>query len=189
MNADPAAPELSAPNPAATNAALSATDLAGRFGLIIAGLASLIARAFLRNPRLALMIIPLHKQLTRSARRFAALMALLAAGTPSPPARRSGKSGPRHPGPRLPTTPGWLVAILHHEAAAYRSQLAHLLAEPGVSELLSASPAGRRLLRPVSRMLGLPDTALRAVARQAAGVFAFKNPESGAAPCLLGFFW
>jgi hypothetical protein len=171
MPSPPAASDLFTPPP----------DFAGRLALIVAGLAALIARAFLRDPRLIPLIRPLHAHLTRTARRFAALMALLAAGR-LPRLRRPGKSGPHHPRPRIPTTPAWLVATLHHEAAAYASQLSHLLDAPGMSELLDAAPEARRLLRPLCRMLGISDTALRAVARGATGVFPFKNPESVPAP-------
>jgi hypothetical protein len=228
VNANPAAPELRALAP----------GFAGRFAAIVAGLAALIARAFLRHPSLAPLILPLCGRLTRNARHLATLMARLARygairhgatrrGEASGPATGAQLCAPKAAGgfslekprkrtrplaPRercpIPTTHAWLVRTLHHEAAAYASQLSHLLAEPGVSELLDAAPTARRLLRPLCRMLGLPDTALRAVARQATsdtpptggvarqatgvftdtqrsvvarqatGVFPFKNPES-----------
>jgi hypothetical protein len=187
------------PAPAAPDFATSAPGFAGRFAMIAAGLVALIARAFLRDPRLAPLILPLCGRINRAARRFAALMAMLARhgairhgatrrGEASgrgfsleKPRKRTRPFAPRTRCP-IPTTPAWLIATLRHEAAAYASQLAHLLAEPGMAELLDAAPAAKRLLRPLCRMLGIPDTPLRGVARQATGVFAFKNPESGAAP-------
>ena len=71
----------------------------------------------------------------------------------------------------------------------HASQLSHLLAEPGISELLNASPAAKRVLRPICRMLDTPlpgvatsDTPLSGVARQASG--APLRPESVLAPSL-----
>ena len=153
--------------PAAPERRLTASDFAGRFTMIAASLVALIARGFLRNPSLAPLIIPLCRRITRTARRLATLMAQLTAGQlPTPRIR------PRHPGGHtakntIPVTGAWLVRTLQHEAAGLASQLAHLLAEPDVSDLLDAAPAARRLLRPLCRMLGLPDTARCAVARQA----------------------
>jgi hypothetical protein len=197
------------PAPAAPDFATSAPAFAGRFAMIAAGLVALIARAFLRDPRLAPLILPLCGRINRAARRFAAVMALLARhgalrrGEASDrgalaPRKRTRPFAPRTRCP-IPTTPAWLIAALRHEAAAYASQLAHLLAEPGISELLDAAPAAKRLLRPLCRMLGLPDTsdtppaggvASKATRRQARsfacrklpGVFRLKNPESAAAP-------
>jgi hypothetical protein len=179
------------PQPAAPDLGALAPGFAGRFTMIVAGLAALIARAFLRNPRLVPLIIPLCARLNRTARRVAALMSLLARHGAY--RRRGEASGrgfslekPRERTCPIPTTPAWLIAALRHEAAAYASQLSHLLAEPGISELLDAAPAAKRLLRPLCRMLGIPDTPdtppAGGVARQAAGVFPLKNPESVLAP-------
>jgi hypothetical protein len=176
------------PQPAAPDLATSAPGFAGRLAMIAAGLVALIARAFLRDPRLAPLIVPLCGRINRTARRFAALMAAIARhgalrrGEASDrgalaPRKRCRPFAPRTRCP-IPASPAWLIKTLHHEAAAYASQLSHLLAEPAMRELLDATPAAQRLLRPLCRMLGLPDTALRAVARQATGVFRLKNPES-----------
>jgi hypothetical protein len=189
------------PQPAAPDLGALAPGFAGRFTMILAGLAALIARAFLRNPRLVPLIVPLCARLNRTARRVAVLITLLArhgairhGATRRGEASDRGALAPRNRcrpfAPRtrcpIPTTPAWLIAALRHEAAAYASQLAHLLAEPGISELLDAAPAAKRLLRPLCRMLGISDTPdtppAGGVARQATGVFAFKNPESVAAP-------
>ena len=168
-----ATPDLATPATAVAADAFAPDAFAQSFTRIIAGLAALIARAFLGNPRLALMIVPLHKHLTRTARRLAALMVLLARHGAC--RRRGEASGRGALAPRertrssfrIPTTPAWLVATLRHEAAAYASQLRHLLAQPGISALLDATPAARRLLRPICRMLGLAVTPRPAVSGQA----------------------
>ena len=131
-----------------------APAVAVRVALILTHLAALVARAFLRNPRLVPLIIPLWTRLTRGARRFSKLMAQFAAG--HLPRHRPGGRGGRAPKPPIPTANAWLVRTLHHEAAALGSQLAHLLAEPGVAELLAAAPAAARILNPIRRALGLP---------------------------------
>ena len=168
MNAAPADPELS----------ILARDFAGRFAVIIAALVALIARAFLRPPRLAPLIIPLCRRLNRTARRLMIHLARQAAGQLPAPSR-PGRTGTRAVQPAIPTTHAWLVRALKHEAAAYACQLSHLLAAPGVSDLLDAVPATRRLLRPVCRMLGVSDTPPTGVARQATG--APSRTESGGA--------
>ena len=132
----------------------AAPDLGRRFGVIVAALAALIARAFLRHPTRAALIVPLWRYLTRTARRFDRLMAHIAAGQ-LPPKRRPGtRSGSR--AVPLPSTRAWLVIALRHEAAAFASQLQSLLAEPEAAGLLATTPAAGRLLRPLCRMLGLP---------------------------------
>ena len=155
MNANPAAPSLTELAP----------GFAARFAVIAAALVALIARAFLRHPSLAPLIVPLCRRIARSAWRLTTLMKQISAGEfPSPrirPGRPSRRTTAEY---AIPTRQAWLVRTLHHEAAAYASQLTHLLAEPGISELLDRAPAARRLLRPICRMLGVPATALGVVA-------------------------
>ena len=129
-----------------------------RLTAILAGLAALIARAFLKNPRFLPIILPLHRRLTHAARRFAALMAGLAAGQ-LPRQRPSRPGGGRGPKPAIPTTKAWLIHTLRHEAVFYRGLLAALLAEPGVADLLAAAPSAQRLLNPIRRALHLPTVA------------------------------
>ena len=48
-----------------------------------------------------------------------------------------------------------LTRDLGYEAVGYASQLEHLLAEPGVADLLAAAPAAQRVLNPIRHMLGV----------------------------------
>jgi hypothetical protein len=143
-----------APIPAPVQA--HAPDLARRFALIVAGLAALVAHRFLREPRLSSYIVPLWTRLTRAATRFERLMARLATNSlPKPrirPRRLKPHAAQTTP---LPTGHGWLIRALPHEAAVYAAQLESLLAEPAAADLLAASPAAGRILRPLARMLGL----------------------------------
>jgi len=73
-------------------------------------------------------------------------------GTSWVPAAARPESPPRPP--RLPGNVGWLTG-LSPAAAAGASQLRHLLMDPEVLDLLRASPALVRMLRPLCRMLGV----------------------------------
>jgi hypothetical protein len=130
-----------------------APDFAARLGVILAGLAALVARRFLRDPFHAALIVPLWTHITRAARRLNHAFARLAAGR-APRPRRPHPAGP-YRRPAFPTRRGWLVVALGAEAAAYASQLASLLAEPAAADALADSLAARRSLAPIRRMLGL----------------------------------
>ena len=150
------------PTPIPATLRATAPGLARQLGVILAALAALVARVFLRDPRHVALIIPLWTRLTRAARRFDRLMARLAAGTPSKP-RQPGRSGSR-PVP-LPTGNGWLRLALRHEGAACATQLDHLLAAPETAALLAQFPQAARILRPICRMLGLRVLALPRILR------------------------
>ena len=56
---------------------------------------------------------------------------------------------------------GWLVRAASWHAAGYGSQLAHVLRQPEMVELLRASPQAGRILLPVCRALGVEAALLR----------------------------
>ncbi len=135
----------------------STPDFARRLATILASLAALIARRFLRDPFRAALILPLWTRLTRAARRLDRAFARLAASPPPHP--RAAKPHPHPANPRrahpFPNRRGWLVAALGPEAAAYATQIESLLAEPAAADALVRSLAARRALAPIRRMLGL----------------------------------
>ena len=131
-----------------------APDFSRRLRLILTTLAALIARRFLREPRLAALIVPLWSRLQRAARRFERLMGNLAAGR-LPKPRKSGPGGPHRSVAAFPTGRGWLVAALGPEAAACAMQLQTRLAEPAAAGLLAEVPAARRIVRPLARLLAI----------------------------------
>jgi hypothetical protein len=142
-----------------------APDFARRLGAILAGLAALVARSFLRDPFRAPLILPLWTHLTHAARRLNGAFARLAAGLPSRSrAAKPRASGP-HRRPAFPTRRGWLAAALGAEAAAYATQIESLLAEPAAADALARSLAARRTLAPIRRMLGLAAPRPRARVR------------------------
>jgi len=152
---------------------LTAPELARRFGVIMAAIAALVARAFLRDPRYVTIIVPLWTRLNRAASRFERIMARLAAGTPSRPSRPGRQSSPspselspsspRPSEPRpfdprlapLPSNHAWLSSALGSDGRCHAYQLNYLLKEPGTAALIAASPQAVRLLRPLCRILGL----------------------------------
>ena len=132
----------------------STPELALRFGAILAGLVGLVARRFLRMPHLTGFTLLLCARLGRMARRFARLMTR-PARTRAARVRTRRDDSTRVRPVALPSGRGWLVRELGYEAAGYGAQLEHLLADPGVQELLARVPAMGRILRPVCRMLGV----------------------------------
>jgi hypothetical protein len=83
--------------PLPTPLAAFAADFSRRFGLILAALAALVARRFLRQPRLVTLIVPLWNRLNRAARRCERLMARLAAGERGADRVRAVATGPTGP--------------------------------------------------------------------------------------------
>ena len=132
-------------SPAPPSVMEAVPELARRLGLIVAGLAEVVARRFLRDPKFMWVIVPLWHWLHRSARRFARVT-LRPAAPRRPRAARAGV-GPRAR-VRLPQRKAWLVQALGYEAAGYGSQLAYLRAEPDMQAVLAAVPAAGRILRP-----------------------------------------
>ena len=132
----------------------AALALAQRLGLILAGLAAVVARRFLREPKFVGLIIPLWSWLGRSGRRFARAVSRPAVvWTGTAVARTRAASGLMRV--RLPARRAWLVRALGWEAAGYGCQLEALLAEPEMRALLAEVPAAGRILRPLCRMLGV----------------------------------
>jgi hypothetical protein len=153
----PAPAQASAPDLPQAVGADFAADFARQLGLILAGLAAVVARRFPANPRLIVLAVPLWRRLSRLAQRAGRLFALLAAGRLPRPSRpgRAHAAGPR--GPRLlPGGRWWLIRALGHEAAVYGTQLEALLATPEATRLLVQIPAARRLIAPLARLLALP---------------------------------
>ena len=144
-----------------------APELARRFALILAGLAALVARRFLRMPHLMGLTGALYGRLVRLAQRFERGLTR----TAKQRAARVGNAGiARVRAVALPSGRGWLVRELGWEAAGYGCQLEALLAEPAMQAALADMPGLGRVLRPLCRMLGVvaPVVAVVAVVAVAA---------------------
>ncbi len=151
--------------PIPTTAQESAPEMARRLGVIVAGLAALVAWRFLRLPHLVALIVPLWTRLTRAARRFERLV--LRPARPRKPRTgsvensQSGATDDARPrSAALPSGRGWLVRELGYEAVAFSLQLEALLAEPAMQAMLAGLPGAGRILRPLCRMLGVPASAM-----------------------------
>ena len=141
---------------------VAASDLGRVVGVILGALATLVSRAFSRDPRRVALHAPLANYIRRTARRFDRLMARLLAGQlakPRParprPARPDAAPALRPPRIRFPAARGWIVADLKHYAAVYGGQLTYLLGQPDHAERVAACPQAHRLLRPLCHMLGI----------------------------------
>ena len=135
----------------------TAPEMVRRLGLIVGGMAALVARRFLRDPKFFAVIVPLWGWLNRRVQRFARLrlgpaVVRVRKAPPMSPVPAVARTTPRV---RLPSGHGWLVRALGWEAAGYGSQLAALLAEPEMVALLEAVPGVGRVLRPLGWILGV----------------------------------
>ena len=147
-------------SPARPDPSLLAEHFAARFTALIAELIGFIALRLGRHPKLAALTPMLCNRLSRAARLIRATMAGLATGMHRRPRIDPRRNRIRRctPRPALPTTPGWLLRELKHEAALTRYRLEALLAEPGIADLLAMAPTLQRLLNPIRRALGIGHT-------------------------------
>lgn len=140
------------------------------------------------------------RRLRRIAALFTAIVMRIEAGTLRPSQPRAPRTtprappkppDPRMPPPEIPFPPvwGWLAALLPGTGAVIGGQLRALLDDPEMAKVLTASPALRRLLRPLMVVLAQePHPALaapprarrrkREVARRAEEVVARRPPRS-----------
>ena len=168
--------------PPLPSAPADALARARQVGVILAAVAALIARRFLREPKLLVLIVPLWGWLGRTARRFErAVTQVRPVRTASPRGVRVDvPTSARVPRVRFPGGRGWLVRVLGYEAAGYGSQLQHALDAPEMQALLAAMPHAARVLRPVCRMLGVAMTPAAKAAEAVRAVIV--RPERARAP-------
>ena len=145
------------------SAAHPAAQLAARLTPVILALLVLVAAKF---RILGDTTTPLWNRISRIRQRLSRLLEAVAQGRrprqrkPTPiPSPRKCQPTPRPPMPH-PNLHGWLVAKLGWEAAAYTSQLQHVLEDPqaqsALADAIALSPGIARNLRPLCRLLGVP---------------------------------
>lgn len=144
---------------------LESPEMVRRLGMIVTALAALVARRFLRHPKLSGLVGPLWSWLNRRVQRFARAVARPVRVAETAARARHERKPSAVRGVRLPVGRGWLVRELGWEAAAFRCQLETLLAEPAMVALLAAKPAVGRVLRPLGWMLGVPGLATKVAAK------------------------
>ena len=166
----------------------TAPELARRFAMIMAGLAALVARRFLRMPHLSGFTVQFCSYLNRAVRRFYRALTTTAKRR-APLVRADGVKSGRVKSALVrpvswPSRRGWIVRELGWEAASYLGYLEALLAEVATRAALAAAPGTGRILRPICRMLGVTA----AVTRRKIEVPASEQPSAVAirAPISVG---
>ena len=118
------------------------------------------------EPVLALL---LHRRIRGIAGRIERMLVRFRAGRLWRVNHRTARLGAiRRANCALPRRFGWLVQAGGHRAAAFGSQLQHVLNAPEMAELLAASPQAGRLLRPLCRALAIELPGIAATPRKAA---------------------
>jgi hypothetical protein len=132
--------------------------------LILFNLRAAIAVVAARERSLTSLLVLVWARIGRMGARLERLMALWRAGKLPKPRQPRGPGIARISGPverpRCPTAPSWLVACVR-EAAAFGSQLEHLMGEAEFAAFLAEVPQARRILRPLCKMVGVGVTADR----------------------------
>ena len=141
-------------------------SVSDRFVMALEGLHAAVAARFRSGVITVAMIWLVCNRVRRVERRVMRLLALFRAGT-LPAERvlavRTGGVEGRAVGVvsvRLPRRFGWLLPLVPCHAAGFASQLRHTLAEPEMVAFLAASPAARRALMPLCRMLAIEAAVL-----------------------------
>jgi hypothetical protein len=151
MSTAPATPAPETP----AEPALAAAELARLLDIILASLLNSLWTRALYARLLGPLATLVWQRIARTRERLARALAHIAAG-------RAPRLPRPHATPRAatPCAPfpnrrhGWLGAMLDHAVRSHAAQLGHLLARPGVAEIIAASPGALRTLRPLCRMLG-----------------------------------
>jgi hypothetical protein len=156
---------------------VAAPDLGRVVGVILGALATLVFRAFSRDPRRVALHAALATFIRRTARRFDRLMARLAAGKlakprPARPRPAKPEAAPdaepksRPPRIRFPRRRGWIVEDLKHYAAVRAHQVEYLLNQPDHAARVASCPQAHRLLRPLCHMLGIAPACIPPLPRR-----------------------
>ena len=145
---------------------ITATEVAARLDSILTPLLAVITAHFRILGHLG---APLWNRISHARQRITRLLALLAAGRkPHPSGSRIWRCPPpvppepgvvplpgTGPAPYLSRRFAWIIIRIGYRAGGFASQLSHLLQQPGVAEILAASPGAARSMRPLCRMLGI----------------------------------
>ena len=132
------------------------------FATILFHLRAAIAARAARDRTLSVWFVAVWARIGRMGARLERLIALWRAGklpqARAPRARQANQSARQKP--VYPTDPDWPLVHVQ-EAAAYGSQLQHLVSGEDCAAFLAACPQARRILRPLLHMLGsrpVPET-------------------------------
>lgn len=129
-----------------------------RLSHLLTDLRAAIAVVAARDRTLTALLVLVWTRISRMGVRLERLIARWRAGTLPKPRK------PSEPGvggvltsavrPSYPTAPAWLIGYVR-DAAAYGSQLEHMMGEDEFARFLAEVPQARRILRPLCWMLGV----------------------------------
>ncbi len=129
--------------------------------LLLTALRAAIAARAARDRALGALLVVVWGRVSRMAARLQRLVGLWRAGMlPKARVSRAGRVHATGVRVRLPSAAGWL-AVEVWETRALGSQLAHLLTGAEMAAFLAAVPQAGRILRPLTRMLGVGVRAVR----------------------------
>jgi hypothetical protein len=132
------------------------TTLTTPFRSILNGLKAVIAQIASKDRPRAIFLITIHTHLNRTIQRFEKLVAHWRANTLPKQRHRPNQTPRPNTTPRLPSGHAWMLRhVDHSDFRAYASQLNHFLTTPDAAKLLAEVPRAARILRPLSRALGL----------------------------------
>jgi len=133
------------------------TTLATIFRAILTDLQKVIAPIAAKDRTRTAFLVRIWTHLARTIQRFEKLVTHWRNNTlPKPGKPRPGRTPRPQTTPRLPTGHAWLVrAVDHYNARAHASQLQYFLATPEAVQFLAEVPRAGRILRPLSRALGI----------------------------------
>jgi len=126
------------------------------FVTIVFHLRAAIAARAARDRTLCVLLVAVWARIGRMCTRLERLVALWRAGklTQARAPRRRQTIKPLHTKPAYPAGPDWLLVHVQ-DAAAYGSQLQHLVSGEECTAFLAACPQAGRILRPLLHMLGI----------------------------------
>jgi len=141
-------------------------SLIARFAMILDGLCRAVAARSAGGALAGPLIVLIWGRIRRIERHVLRLLTRFQAGRLSvrkaPVVAAARRSRPRGPN-LLPRSQGWLIGLVPYHAAAFSSQLQHLLGDPEMIALLAVSKRARALLAPLCRMLAIEPALLTPV--------------------------
>ncbi len=172
------------------------TTLATPFRTILTGLQAVIGLVAAKRPPHTLLLTHIYFHLNRTIQRFEKLVTRWRDKTlPKPCKPRPGRPARTRATQRLPRGHAWLIRnVDHYNARGHASQLQHFLNAPECVAFLAEVPRAGRILRPLSRALGLqmpgepPPPPIKPARPLKAPWRALPPPTVTASPAPLTFF-
>lgn len=135
-------------------------DILLNFMGILTDLRAGIAAHAARDRASTALLVLTHGRIGRLGQRFQALFNRWRTGTlPAPRPSRAGKPRKAREYARLPGRQAWLIQVCAGHVNCSGGQLQYWLDHPDLPAFLAAAPQAGRILRPLARMLAVPQPA------------------------------